>query len=338
MKDVETYLILIARYLQNDISTADKKRLFHWIQENPENREVYDQMRKTWSFSVVDEDYEPDVEEGWQKFNALIDQPVEKTGYSLPDTEKSANPKRWQRIYRVAASIIVIFCLSWLVIELSSTKTMEFSTATGETKEILLPDSSKVWLNENSLITYAKDFDENPRHVELVGEAFFDVTKVKGKRFTVVTPESKIEVLGTSFNVENYPDEVAKVHVVTGRVAFTPLEKENYVYLAPGEFAQVSVTDSEDISKQEIQSENFQSWRNKALTFESARIEQLITDLEEYFKVQFEISNPAILNCQFTGQFADPSLSEVLQVLEVSMNVSIQQNNQTIILSGSGCQ
>ena len=330
MKDVERFMILIARYLQGDITNNDKERLFHWIRENPDHQKVYDQMQKTWNISATDVDYEPDVEAGWQKFNQLIDQNQEN---DKSKEENSGQISVWKKIYRLAAAFILLAVFTWFIVNLVKEDEIVMQTADRETKEVILPDSSRVWLNENSLLTYSQNFEK--RNVELQGEAFFEVQNEKGKRFTVLSPKGKIEVIGTSFNVKDYPDEEVYVHVVEGRVAFSPRQEEDYVYLTEGEFATLEVKNV--VLENLFDNENFQSWRNHQLTFQATDMNRLINDLEKYFHIDFEVTNPDILDCQFTGSFSDPTLQEVLEVLQASMDLIINQKEDLIILSGKGC-
>ena len=51
-----------------------------------------------------------------------------------------------------------------------------------------LPDGSRVWLNENSSLTFDTNFLD--RTVVLEGEAFFDVTKMEGKKFEILSGDA----------------------------------------------------------------------------------------------------------------------------------------------------
>jgi hypothetical protein len=77
------------------------------------------------------------------------------------------------------------------------------STVTEETaenfKQVELPDSSIVYLNHNSTLTYDKNF--NPRKVKLEGEAFFSINDGKTP-FVIENKEGdEVTVLGTEFNM-----------------------------------------------------------------------------------------------------------------------------------------
>ena len=91
--------------------------------------------------------------------------------------------------------------------ELVAKHSNEVSTQPGSKSKIQLPDGSTVWLNAGSKLTYTKDFGKEIREVTLIGEAFFDVTKMKEKPFIIHTSSINIKVLGTAFNVKAYPED-----------------------------------------------------------------------------------------------------------------------------------
>lgn len=333
MNETEKYLVLIARYLQGELSSAEKEHLMQWVQENEEHREVFREMESTWKVGVAEDDYEPDVEQGWSRFkNAIAEAP------SKAETTAKVRKLGWPRITRWAASLLVLIAAGvWLWQSQAKDDLVAVNTASGETRTLYLPDSSRVILNENSIITYQQDFSQE-RKVRLSGEAFFEVLQTNGKRFTVTTEQSKVEVLGTSFNVKDDAQTAASVHVVTGLVAFTPIEEENYIYLKAGEYATLDdPAQKEPIEVQEYASNSFETWRTNELKFNSISMQKLITDLNQYFDVNITVANQDILQCRFTGNFSDPQLSEILEVLQVSMDISIERVEDQIILSGSGC-
>lgn len=93
------------------------------------------------------------------------------------------------------------------------------STAKGQTYIFTLPDGTKVWLNADSKISFAKQFVKKTREVFLEGEAYFEVAKDKLKPFIVKSKTQQVEVLGTHFNVSAYANEEAtKTTLLEGSV------------------------------------------------------------------------------------------------------------------------
>jgi ferric-dicitrate binding protein FerR (iron transport regulator) len=215
-------------------------------------------------------------------------------------------------------------------------KMIVLTTAAGERISHYLPDSSQVWLNENSQLAYAEDFSAAHRIVRLTGEGFFEVRKAEGKRFTVLTEEAKTEVIGTSFNVRAYPDEDVKVQVVSGKVAFSPRNEDNSVFLEPG-FEGLLEKDKVP-EKSAIEDPNFRAWQNHELIFNNTSLQQLAQTLEAYFNISMHIDNPNLANCRFTATFDQPDITEILKVLSITGNLTYDQQGNQYTLQGNGCQ
>src|SRR5690606_38970298 len=81
---------------------------------------------------------------------------------------------------------------------------LQLTTPNGGQYQINLSDGTLVLLNAASTLTYPAEFGENTREVILDGEAYFEVTKDPEKPFIVRTAKQRIEVLGTSFNINAY--------------------------------------------------------------------------------------------------------------------------------------
>jgi ferric-dicitrate binding protein FerR (iron transport regulator) len=85
-----------------------------------------------------------------------------------------------------------------------------------------LPDSTLVYLNKNSRLSYPDEFAGTERVVVLEGEAFFDVSKDKAHPFIIYSGNTCTEIAGTSFNLRAYEaQQEFELTVVTGTVNFS---------------------------------------------------------------------------------------------------------------------
>ena len=109
----------------------------------------------------------------------------------------------------------------------------------GQISKVVLPDSSVIWINSGSTIKYNNQFSSSNRDIELVGEAYFKVSKNKKLPLIVRSSELQVEVLGTEFCVTAYPEE-SSVQVVLekGKIVLTS-SKHSYFNqdMNPGEMA-----------------------------------------------------------------------------------------------------
>lgn len=214
--------------------------------------------------------------------------------------------------------------------------------------QLVLPDGSKVWLNSESSIHYPIAFADNERRVQITGEAYFEVAKVKsgsGQRvpFIVEKGNMQIEVLGTHFNVNTYSDESAikttllegKVRIVrkTGAVQQTAI-------LAPGEQAVIRATqgkttrtDNDQIKVRKADVDNVVAWKNGLFHFESADIKTVMRQLARWYDVDVVYEGTAVKNEPlFVEVSRNTRLSDVLKVLQESGSAKFTIQGKKIIV------
>lgn len=336
MKDTQhTYWDLLARYFGGNASDAEQEWIQQQKEKDPSFAKVYSQVSRLYSKpDTLANGYEPDVERGWQRLQtrARIRQLNE-----LPVREPA--PKR--RNYGWAAAATIVFLLAaglWLAGRLDGdAEWIEVQTALNETREVLLADGSRVMLNENSLLAYPEAFGSDGRTVRLNGEAFFQVQKAEGRRFTVLTEDTKTEVIGTAFYLRAYPAEAVRIQVREGKVAFANLRNQEAVFLTPGQEA--VMTAGEPLpQKKEWEDPNFGAWQSKQLQFSDTRLDRLVKTLEVYFDASISIRNPDLHNCRFTVSFEQPELEEVLDILAVTGSLTIEKESGNYVISGDSCK
>lgn len=106
----------------------------------------------------------------------------------------------------------------------------------GELSKLILPDSTTVWLGVASTLKYPQRFTGPQRHVELDGEAYFEVIHNVSLPFIVTSGPVRTRVLGTTFNVKAYKEEQEiAVTLATGRVEVTSKKEAKPVVLSPNE-------------------------------------------------------------------------------------------------------
>ncbi|MGL4227928.1 MAG: FecR family protein, partial [Tannerellaceae bacterium] len=166
--------------------------------------------------------------------------------------EPQRKPVRYRDLYialtSVAATLLVVIggmsimrSESPNVINLAESiaeQRVEVYSPAGMISKLTLPDGSKVTLNNNSTLSYPVKFSGNERKIELDGEAFFEIEKDSLKPFLINTEGMDVRVLGTSFNLKAYEDDVETILSLKEGVVQAETtrsgEKEN-IKLEPGE-------------------------------------------------------------------------------------------------------
>ncbi|MBW8244278.1 FecR domain-containing protein [Muricauda oceani] len=209
----------------------------------------------------------------------------------------------------------------------------------GEIKEVYLPDSTHVWLNSETTLRYSDNYGRKGRNVALDGEAFFEVTRNEQSPFTVHTAQSATQVLGTSFSVRAYPDESQSVGVVTGKVGVRPVtngpDHKDYL-LKPGDELAFGIGWDIPELTHDNPVDRFHGWKNDILFFEARPLSEVASSLERKFGVTVQLDKQDDLaNKKFTGVFDRQKLPEILHTIGLSMGITIEQPNDSIIKIGT---
>jgi ferric-dicitrate binding protein FerR (iron transport regulator) len=198
-------------------------------------------------------------------------------------------------LWAIAASVVLLLgVFSIWKLFLSGSET-SISTGVAETKEVLLPDKSGVFMNASTTVKYDASEWATNRTVTLEGEAFFNVAH--GATFTVQTEQGSVRVLGTSFNVKSR-GEVLAVACKTGKVAVIhSAEKE--IILLPGEAVRYGRHGERTVSK--MDTAYIDQWVRGDFYFSSVPIEEVFEELENQFDINIVIQDETIGQKQYTG-------------------------------------
>ncbi|WP_262247798.1 FecR family protein [Parapedobacter soli] len=201
---------------------------------------------------------------------------------------------------------------------------LELSTPKGGTYKITLPDGTQVWLNAASVIKYPTRFSGTERLVELVGEAYFSVTKDAKRPFKVVSAGQAVEVLGTEFNVSAYPDDPeAKTTLVEGKVRLSlsgerskvAPEKDKYIDLRPGE---QGIVFGENLSKTNVDTALYTAWKSGYFYFKQTPFDGMIRQVARWYDIDVSYLGK-IPQETFTGKMQrELTLATMLDLLNIS--------------------
>jgi ferric-dicitrate binding protein FerR (iron transport regulator) len=232
----------------------------------------------------------------------------------------------------------------------------EVSTRHGSKTKLVLPDSTQVWLNSGSNLTYDKNYGNDIREVTLTGEAFFDVVKNTSKPFIIHAGSIDVKVLGTQFNVKSYPaDKTTETSLVNGSVEVVVRNRpeEKYV-LKPNEKLVVlnNNTAIEQIKKKEavvkakdplvaIKNLSYYSgdgaametaWTNNRLLFEDEKFEDVAKKLERWYDVEVQFSNSNLKGIDLKGSFREETLQQAMEALAFVYRFRYEIKNKKVII------
>lgn len=250
-------------------------------------------------------------------------------------------------LLRIAACLIVGCTIYFIISHLkkpqpASITYTSYSTQKGERKEIQLPDQSVVTLNAASTIQIASDFGIKDRKVLLQGEAFFQVSKDKTRPFIIKTGKIQTRVVGTSFDIDAYPDENSiTVAVNTGKVQ---VEKEeatgNKLIGRDLTHNHLLIYNLKTDTYRHIQADAdlLNAWRTNKLVFNQASITHIAHVLERSYNIHIVVTGkPQGVNL-YTVIFDNYSLDKLLPLLSELSGVTYELKNNQLILNTQNCR
>ena len=242
----------------------------------------------------------------------------------------------WDKRWRIAASILFLLAASWLTWQYSSNEVI-YATNYGETETVILPDGSQVILQANSTLKIPKDWEEkSAREVSLVGQAFFDVTKLETTtpiKFIVQTSDFNVEVLGTQFDVLNRPKN-KRVVLQEGKVRMKVGENRS-IDLQPNEMVYYS-SQLKNYQKSAIEAANFTAWTNHQLVLKQTALSEIARILTDNygFQVRFAADVDASITRNSVGSIPINDVDDLIAVTAASYEVMISKEGKLIKIEG----
>lgn len=226
-------------------------------------------------------------------------------------------------LWGAAAILLLLVGLSgryWM--ERNASEWVTITTLPGEQKEVLLPDSTVVTMAHSSTLRYdKKQYGKEKRTVELQGKAFFQVQRRELKPFSVTTKQTVVTVLGTEFQLEETARETA-LHVRTGKVRFSVVEKEEAMILTAGMSATYS--DKQGLRVEEETHTNVLAWKTRQLSFRQTPLAQVIRDISQAYGVHIINRTPGSSSLKLTSYYDNLTLDELLPVINETLDIRLE--------------
>lgn len=247
---------------------------------------------------------------------------VKKTGRKVP---------LW---YRYAAAAVITGVMLGIGVLYQINQPVAINTPYGQLKTITLPDGSLVTLNANSTLKYDRNWNKNEiREVWIEGEAFLKVKHLNtaGKvldreRFVVHTGDVNVEVLGTSFNVNDRRGRT-EVALLEGKVSLGvkgAIGKR--LILAPGDIAEF---EQGKLIKKPINVAEYASWKDGRLYFKDVTVAKIFNYFEDIYGYKVVVDDPEILKRRVSGSLSSQNEQVLFKAFGMTLNLNITPDHHT---------
>jgi ferric-dicitrate binding protein FerR (iron transport regulator) len=248
---------------------------------------------------------------------------------------KIVGMNKWWKYAAAAAVIIIAGAGYWW----SANRNVTVTTKYAEKKRIELPDHSIVTLNANSTLLYSSNWSaDKPREVWLDGEAFFEVSHLNGfdvtkesSRFIVHADQLNVQVLGTSFNVDNR-HQVTTVALNNGKVQVDlNNEERSKIVLAPGDVVTFSASKKILLNKK-VAPDKIDAWKNNRLEFDKTPMREVITMLEDNYGFKVKVEDDEVYNKTISGAVSTENDTILLASISAAINMQLERKGKEIVI------
>ncbi|MDP4210813.1 MAG: FecR domain-containing protein [Bacteroidota bacterium] len=315
---------LIFKYIQGQCSPSEKEEILQWLAQSQENREVYFRFKALF-YALKANSYAQ---------NTHLEQSVKSF------RQKTHRTNRIRTIMAISkyAAILIIAVSIPLFLWLTRSPKQEFITAQVGTndpiKSITLNDSTKVWLNKNSKLSYPQAFTGDERLVKLEGEAYFEVKKDSQHPFKVQTPSITICVLGTSFNVKTLNNHrLTETTLAEGKVSLQKADGKNIAVMKPGEQTNFD-SQTNSLTTKEVDPELYSGWRQGALLLKNVTIAEIAKVIESMYRIHVQVNTAGLESKKYNFTFhRTQPIDTVMEMLQFIAPIKYKIKDKQIHIS-----
>ena len=327
------------RFVAGEAPPDEMATLAAWVDADPELRALASFMRAVGTPARVGR-RDWDVRSAWHRLHNRMSGPPVRLLSPMP--RGGAFPL--SRALSAAALLILVAASSlWLLARWrrDPNSIHDFATRRSQTAVLELPDGSRVMLGPASSLRFRDRGAlgvEAPRDVYLEGEAYLEVKHDAMRPFRVHTAAGLVEDVGTEFLVSAYPDAPGmRVVVANGMVALYGMPstaRRPLLTLAHGDLGELAVSGVATVTH-DVNLAPYLAWTRGDLAFDATRLGDVVPALERWYDINIRLSDTVLAERRLTATFRRESLSQVLQLLALSLDVRMQRDGRTVLITPS---
>lgn len=321
---------LLHRLIAGSTTEEENRELMEWFRQCASQEEFFMLFENVWKDSP--DEMPRDVQERmYRRLNRDLGE--EKKTIKIIPWHSYFSRKIWQRV-AVACIIVILSLANYNMFHKQkqlSTQNFTVSAEKGQRAFVTLPDSTKVWLNSDTKISYPADYGMKERNVALVGEAYFEVAKNPDKRFIVEAKGMQVEALGTAFNINAYRDNnkvTASLFNGSVQVSF-----DDYLaILKPHESAQVNLSARSFIIYTDEGMRETALWRQNEIVFDGESLGEITRIMNRLYNITIRIEDESLKNECYVGTIRNNSLENFIDIINLTTPIVSEHKGDTIFL------
>jgi ferric-dicitrate binding protein FerR (iron transport regulator) len=256
----------------------------------------------------------------WQQFRRLTGMEAQRR-------------KMYPQIAAAAVLLVLMIAAGWLFFKPQHKESVlawqTIMAAPGAPHQLKLPDGSRVTIFPGSSISYIREFNTAVREVRLSGRAFFSITSAAERPFLVTTGKYAIQVLGTSFEVNDR--QSLAVTLLSGKVRLLHNNGRQLTDLQPNQQATIDKQGGK-FRIAAVEADAITAWTSGKLSFNQEQLNTVCADLQQWYKIQIRIERKGLMQKRITAEFKQAPLQAVMNILSQTAGFRYRQEKDTIVI------
>lgn len=323
---------LIIKYLNETATRQEKQQLLEWLKSGEDNKVLFRDIQKIWLNSNSVFQKESEVSKAYDRFKENVDayERRRKTTFRLP----------LFRTVAAASVLIALFSLGSFFMgkylatptEIQAEVINNVIMGKDSKGSITLPDGTEVWLNSESKLTYPENFSKEARIVKLEGEGYFDVVKNPKIPFYVETNEMRVNVLGTQFDMKNYPNRMSmETTLLSGKVEVHFKDMTTGIILKPNQKISINKTSGKHEIK-ELDAKDQILWINDQLAFSNEKLSDILQGIGFWYGLDVITEGKVDLNQRLSFTIRRETKEEIFNLLSLIAPIKYEIQTERIIV------
>lgn len=327
------YYKLIEDYNKKKINSEDLADLMSWVAFSDQNQQTFREVLKSYELAEQALRAPVNQQKSWLAIQQHINQQVKA------DQPKVIQLKR-RNWLKLVAAIVILSALPLLYFSLSGDEQQteiaysEIYNPKGQKRLVTMPDGSNIFLNGDTKIRYAQNFNSGKRIVYLEGEAFFDVQHLPEQPFIVYTGKVATTVLGTSFNINAYRSlNRISVTVQSGKVGVVVNNHKGKKvhFLLPNQ--QINITaDGITYNRKVVNANEVDGWREYKMVFYDQTLQEIAAQMEREYDLEISIKGATLKQTKITTKFSKSSVIDILDMIAKLTNSKYKIDEKRVII------
>lgn len=279
---------LIRRYLAGRANKAEKYVINRWYE------------------SLRDDPDTPFIPAGTDRLECLQQRILE----SIPTEKREPVWYRRTGPRLLAAAVVFCFLSLSLILYLRNDTPMPSGaenqltnqtavTGIKQVKHLMLPDSTEIFLNANSILEMPAAYGKDERVVILSGEAYFDVKRDTLRPFKIQVDGLEVQVLGTSFNISAY-QQLADINVTVNSGKVQVAGEGGTLAVLGADEQLVYNRQTARYARYPVKSTDRSSWKTGVAMLDRASFDELALIMYNHYGIRLESQDKNVINTSYT--------------------------------------